>query len=129
MHPSGSRSIRIEIDTTGPNFLPELFDAEEVKEGAHVTFDDGSMITYAEKQEMRSIDAGVVIVIVLSIPGAVVSTKKIVSWLMKRGPKPEHVDTVLVDRHIVEYNEGEIQRVIDELIQESHQTRAQDRPR
>ena len=37
----------------------------------------------------------------------VMSTKKIVSWLVMRGPKPEHVDTVLVDRHIVEYNEGE----------------------
>lgn len=115
-------TVEIEIHTTGPNFLPDLFDAEEVTEGTHVTFADGSTITYSDTQYLRSIDVGAVIMIVLSIPATVLSTKEIVSWLVKRGPKPQHVDTLLIDRRIVEYTEGDIQRVIDELIQEHHQT-------
>jgi hypothetical protein len=103
----------------GPNFLLDLFDTDRVSTGSLVTLDDGSTITYAGHHEIRSAGAADVIMIVLGIPAAVLSATEIASRLVKRGPKRDAVETLTINRHIVEYDEGEIRQVIDEIIEES----------
>lgn len=107
----------------GPNFLPALFGTKEVIPGSRVTLDDGSTITYEDAHELRSVDANTVIMLVIGIPGAVVSATRIASWLVRRGPKREAVATMTINRLIVEYDEGEIRRVIDETIAHTHTDR------
>jgi hypothetical protein len=104
----------------GPNFLPALLDTSDVRPGSKVILDDGSTITFEGADELRAADASAVIMLVLTIPPAVVDTALIVSWPIKHGPRREHVKTFTINRHIVEYgDEGEIRRVIDEAIEET----------
>lgn len=117
---AASTSIHVELFMAGgPDFLPDLFVTYAVRPGSQVTLDDGSTIEYEGADELRSADATDVIMLVLNIPHAVVDTALIVSCLIKHGPRREHVKTITINRHIVEYSEGDIRRVIDEIVEES----------
>jgi hypothetical protein len=111
-------TIRLEMFMRdGPNFLPDLFGTDEVRAGSQVTLDDGSTITFEGADELRSASISDVIMLLLAIPPSVLSAMEIASRLKGRGPKRDAIETLTIDRQIVEFDEGEIRRVIDEKIE------------
>jgi hypothetical protein len=112
--------IAIGIEYVGDSgFLFDLFAGDEVGPGSTVTLEDGTTITYDTAYMTKGFDATQWISLALQIPGAVVSAAVVVGWLMKHGPSRERVKKTTIERTVVEFDEGEIRRVIEEKIEES----------
>jgi len=114
-------TVRIEFDgNTG--FWFELFGQDEVGPGTSVELEGGVRLTYTDAYIAKGIDAANWIEIALMIPPAAVSAaaiaRTIAERLVRRGPEPDKVRRVEIQRRTVEFEEGEIRRVIEELIRE-----------
>jgi len=113
--------IRIEFEG-GTAFWFDLFGQDEVGPGTSVKLEGGVLLTYTGAYIGKGIDAASWIEIALMIPPAIVSTavvaKTIADRLVSRGPQPGNVRRLEIQRRTVEFEQGEIRRVIEETIRE-----------
>jgi hypothetical protein len=110
--------LRIRIEYVGaPDFWFDLLpDSDVVGPGATADMGEGATLTYSDAFMGKGADVLQWVELALQIPNALVSIGLIAHWLITRGPKPDQVRGVTIEREKVEYSEGEIVRVIREKI-------------
>lgn len=109
-----SFDLIMELEPNAGQDLFGLFESDSVGPGTSLTLRHGATLTLSDSLLRKSVDAGTVILIILTIPSTVEAVVELAERLTTRGPRPETVRRATLDRETVEFTKGELVRAIRE---------------